>query len=76
MNLVAARTHILPITLLLVGSTIQLIGLTLFATLSSSHSLLPGTYGWEALSGCGIGIVMGMLIVLPPHVVENRDLGR
>ena len=75
-NVVAGKSRIPPIYLLFVGSVIQLIGLALFSTLpSDSLTIPPAIYGWEVLSGCGIGIVMGMLLVIPPHVVEARDLG-
>ena len=74
-NIFAAKTRILPVYILFAGSIIQLVGLALFSTLSTSLSVPSVIYGWEVLSGCGIGIVMGMLLVLPPHVVEARDLG-
>lgn len=75
-NVFAMRTRIAPIYLLFVGSVIELIGLSLFSTLSNdimtpAESIL---YGCEVLSGCGIGMVWGMLLVIPPHVVEHRDL--
>ncbi len=74
-NIVASKTRIPPIFLLLAGSIIQLIGLALFSTLSDGLMVPSVIYGWEVISGTGIGIVMGMLLVLPPHLVEPRDLG-
>ena len=74
-NVIAGKTRIPPVYLLLVGSIIQLIGLALFSTLSDDLTIPRVIYGWEVISGCGIGIVMGMLLVLPPHLVEPRDLG-
>ena len=76
-NIFAMKTRIPPIYLLLAGSIIELIGLSLFSTLSSTSIMTPApsvVYGWEVLSGFGIGIVWGMLLVIPPHVVEHRDL--
>lgn len=76
-NVFAMRTRIAPIYLVFAGSIIQLIGLSLFSTLSSANIMAPApsvVYGWEILSGFGIGIVWGMLLVIPPHVVEHRDL--
>lgn len=76
-NVFAMRTRIAPIYLVLAGSVIQLIGLSLFSTLSSNDIMTPAPcvlYGWEILSGFGIGMVWGMLLVIPPHVVEHRDL--
>lgn len=76
-NVFAMRTRIGPIYLVLAGSVIQLVGLSLFSTLSSNDIIAPAPsvfYGWEILSGFGIGMVWGMLLVIPPHVVEHRDL--
>lgn len=74
-NISAAKTRIRPIYLLFIGSTIQLIGLALFSTLSSDLHIPSVIYGWEVLSGFGIGIVFGILLLIPPQVVEQRDLG-
>lgn len=74
-NVSAAKTRISPIYLLFIGSTIQLIGLALFSTLSSDSHIPSVIYGWEVLSGLGIGIVFGILLLIPPQVVEQRDLG-
>ena len=76
-NVFAMRTRIAPIYLVLAGSIIELIGLSLLSTLSSTNIMAPAQsvlYGWEILSGFGIGMVWGMLLVIPPHVVEHRDL--
>ncbi|KAF6221940.1 hypothetical protein HO133_001908 [Letharia lupina] len=76
-NVFAMRTRIAPIYLVFAGSIVQLIGLSLFSTLSSNDILTPAPsviYGREVLSGFGIGMVWGMLLVIPPHVVEHRDL--
>lgn len=75
-NISAAKTRIPPIYFLFIGSTIQLIGLALFSTLSSDPHIPPVIYGWEVLSGFGIGIVFGILLLIPPQVVEPRDLGQ
>ncbi|CAD6574931.1 MAG: hypothetical protein ASARMPRED_006995 [Alectoria sarmentosa] len=76
-NVFATRTRIAPIYLIFAGSVIQLVGLSLFSALSSNDIMMPAPsviYGWELLSGFGIGMVWGMLLVIPHHVVEHRDL--
>lgn len=76
-NVFAMKTRIAPIYLVFAGSIIQLVGIALLSTLSSTNIMAPAPsviYGWEILSGFGIGMVWGMLLVIPPHVVERRDL--
>ena len=75
MNIVAAKSRIKPIYLLFIGSLFQLIGLALFTTLSDDTTIPAAIYGYEILSGFGVGMVIGISLVIPPHVVEARDLG-
>ena len=74
-NILAAKARIKPIYLLLTGSAFQLIGLALFTTLSDDTTIPAAIYGYEIISGFGIGMVIGICLVIPPHVVETRDLG-
>lgn len=73
-NIIAKR-RIPPIILLLIGSIIQLVGMSLFSTLPENGTLPDTIYGWEVLTGFGMGWVMGICLLLPPAVVEGRDLG-
>lgn len=74
-NVIAAKARIKPIYLLLTGSALQLIGLALFTTISNETIIPSAIYGYEIISGFGIGMVIGISLVIPPHVVETRDLG-
>lgn len=74
-TVIAAKTRIPPVYILLTGSIIQLLGLALFSTLSNSLTIPSVMYASEVLSGWGIGIVTGLLLVIPPLVVEPQDLG-
>ncbi|PQE19202.1 major facilitator superfamily transporter protein [Rutstroemia sp. NJR-2017a BBW] len=72
-NIIAKR-RIPPIILLFIGSIIQLLGMSLFSTLPENGTLPNTIYGWEVLTGFGMGWVMGICLLLPPAVVEGRDL--
>ncbi|EKG16605.1 Major facilitator superfamily domain general substrate transporter [Macrophomina phaseolina MS6] len=72
-NIVAGATGIPPIYLLFFGSIVQLIGLALFCTLPTDGTIPAAIYGYQVLSGFGIGCVMGILLQIPPHVVQKRD---
>lgn len=74
-NFLAAKARIKPIYLFMVGSALQLIGLALFTTISDATVIPAAIYGYEIITGFGIGMVIGISLLIPPHVVETRDLG-
>lgn len=74
-NIIADKSQILPIWLILVGSLIQLAGLIWFCTLPQDATIPSTEYACQVLTGVGIGCVMGILLQIPPRVVEKRDLG-
>ena len=74
-NLVAARTRIPPIFFLFAGSILELTGIALLSSLPDGKAIPSAVYGYEALAGFDIGMMFGMCLVIPPHVVEARDLG-
>lgn len=57
-----------------IGSCLQVIGVALLSTVSKDTHIDHAIYGYEVIAGLGIGIVIAMIIVVPPHVVEKRDL--
>lgn len=73
--MIAVKTRIPPIFLIIAGSIIELIGLALLTTLPEDGTFTHAIYGYQVLTGLGIGFVMGITSVLPPHLVEARDLG-
>lgn len=75
MNILAAKAKIKPIYLFMMGSTFQLIGLALFTTISDDRVIPATIYGYEIMTGFGIGMVIGISLLIPPQVVETRDLG-
>lgn len=74
-NLVASKARIPPIYLLFTGSALQIVGIALFSFLPEEGAVPAAIYGYEVLIGFGIGMVFGMCLIIPPHVVEARDLG-
>lgn len=75
-NVIAGATGILPVYILLFGSAIQLVGLVLFSSLPTDDTIPAAIYGYQVLSGFGIGCVMGILLQIPPQVVQKRDIGK
>ncbi|KAF2233033.1 MFS general substrate transporter [Viridothelium virens] len=75
-SMLAAKARTPPIFLMLAGSTMQLLGVLLFAYALPSNGTLPAAiYGYEILLGCGIGFMFGICVLIPPHVVERQDVG-
>ncbi|KAJ4296422.1 hypothetical protein N0V90_006467 [Kalmusia sp. IMI 367209] len=42
--------------------------------MTSTTSVPSAIYGYQVLTGLGIGIMFGLCLVLPPAVIENKDL--
>lgn len=74
-NLVALKARIPPIYLLFAGSVFQMTGIAFLSFLPEGKTVPSAIYGYEVLAGFGIGMMFGMCLVIPPHVVEARDLG-
>lgn len=74
-NVVASKRKVQPIFLLLFGASLQLIGLALMTTLSNSGGIPAAQYGYEILTGFGVGTMFGILLLLTPFAVDRRDLG-
>lgn len=71
---IAGRAKISPVYLFVLGVAIQIIGFALLST--SSTGTLPlskAQYGYQAISGFGVGMNIGLLIVMTPFAVEKRD---
>jgi hypothetical protein len=60
---------------LLLGSLIQVGGLAWFAVLPQDGTLPSTIYGCQVITGFGIGCILGITLLMPPLVVEKRDLG-
>ncbi|KAL1642365.1 hypothetical protein SLS58_005439 [Diplodia intermedia] len=81
-NVVAGATGVAPVHLILAGSVVQLVGISLLCTLPTTDgggggggTVVPAAmYGYQMLAGCGVGCVFGILLQLPPRLVERRDL--
>ncbi|KAF5877909.1 putative mfs multidrug transporter protein [Botrytis fragariae] len=73
-NVIVGKAHIPLIYLMFIGSILQIVGISLMSTIPNGLNVNSAIYGYEAIAGLGIGIVYGMVIVIPPHIVERRDL--
>jgi hypothetical protein len=74
-NIAGAKGKVPFIYLLFLGTLLQVLGLSLLSTLSTTGPFHVKGYGFETLAGAGVGITFGTLILATPYVVQARDLG-
>lgn len=74
--MIAGKLKVPPIYLVLIASTLQVIGFTLLSTLPTSGGFLShAQYGYEVIAGFGVGVNISTLMLMTPFSVEKRDQG-
>jgi hypothetical protein len=74
-NLICAKFKTPPVYLLLVGGTLNLVGLVLLSIMPVSPSAFPHSgYVYETVTAAGIGLTFGILVLSTPFLVSARDL--
>ncbi|KUJ13244.1 MFS multidrug transporter-like protein [Mollisia scopiformis] len=61
--------------ILLSGCILNIAGTVGLSMTSTSTTINSSQYGFQILTGIGVGLFNGVLILLIPYVVEKRDLG-
>lgn len=64
------------ILVLLVATSLQIVGFVLLSTLPVHAAVKTASYGYEVLAGIGAGFSIGSLTMLTPTAVDPQDLGR
>ncbi|ORY05713.1 major facilitator superfamily domain-containing protein [Clohesyomyces aquaticus] len=72
-NVIAAKTRVPAIALLSVGSILQMVGVSLTSSIDNATSVPSAIYGYQVITGLGIGFIFGLCLVLPPMVIKNQD---
>lgn len=73
-NIFSSRGRIPFIYSLLVGCIIHTVGVGLLSTIAASTGFHATDIVYEAIAGAGLGLTMGVLVLAPPYIVEDRDL--
>lgn len=72
-----ARFKCPPTYLLLIAATLQTAGTALMSTWSGTGShVVPRQYGFEIITGVGVGLTIGATVLTMPLVTQSRDLGK
>lgn len=69
-----SKLRIPPLYVLLLGTSLQTIGVGLFSSLDSSTTIPPAQYGYEALMGLGFGCNLSTVLMMVPLVVPEKNL--
>jgi len=71
-----SKLKVPPLYLLIVGGSLQTIGVGLFSSLDSSNlQILAAQYGYQVLMGLGFGFNLSTILMMAPMVVDERDMG-
>lgn len=62
--------------ILLAGGIFEIVGTILLSKTSTGLQIPRAQYGFQVLTGTGVGFFNAALILLVPYVLEKRDLGK
>ncbi|KAI9842654.1 MAG: hypothetical protein M1837_007021 [Sclerophora amabilis] len=72
-SIIAGKAKVPPIYLILVGAVLQVVGYALLSTISTGSEIQPAQYGYEVITGLGVGVNISTLILMTPFTIEKRD---
>ena len=75
-NVFLMKSGVPCVYFLLLGSLIQVAGLAWFCVLPQDGTLPSTIYGCQIITGFGIGCILGITLLMPPLVVDKKDLGK
>lgn len=74
-SVASSRGRIPFIYSLLLGCVLHTVGMGLLSTIATSTGFHATDVVYGAIAGAGIGLTLGVLVLSPPYIVEDRDLG-
>ena len=76
-GLLITKLKIPPLYILILGGSLQTIGVGLFSSLSSSDlQISPAQYGYQVIMGLGFGFNLSTILMMVPMVVDEKDMRR
>ncbi|KAI1347291.1 major facilitator superfamily transporter [Xylaria sp. FL0043] len=70
-----SKTKVPPLYLLLIGGSLQTIGVGLFSSLDSSNLDIPSAqYGYQVIMGLGFGFNLSTLLIMVPMIISEKDI--
>ena len=76
-GLLITKLKIPPLYILILGGSLQTIGVGLFSSLPSSDlQISPAQYGYQVIMGLGFGFNLSTILMMVPMVVDEKDMRR
>ncbi|KAF4487966.1 major facilitator superfamily transporter [Fusarium agapanthi] len=73
-GILVSKLGVPPLYTLILGGSLQTIGVGLYSSLKSSTSIASAQYGYEAIMGLGFGFNLSTILMMVPLVVTEKDL--
>lgn len=73
---ICGKRRLPPIYMLLLSSSLQILGLVFMSRLRLEDILWKGQYGLQLVTGLGCGLSIGVVTLITPFVIERQDLGK
>lgn len=74
-GLLITKLKIPPLYILILGGSLQTIGVGLFSSLPSSDlQIPPAQYGYQVIMGLGFGFNLSTILMMVPMVVDEKDM--
>lgn len=70
------KTKVPPVIILIIGGVLEIIGTVGISKTSTSFNVASTQYGFQIVTGLGVGVFSGGLVLIAPFIVEKRDLGK
>lgn len=76
LSVIMAKSKVPAIYTLLLGACIEVAGVAGLSQGSTEGSASASQYGFQVLAGVGVGVFNVILLMMTPHIVETKDLGK
>ncbi|THV52412.1 hypothetical protein BGAL_0080g00350 [Botrytis galanthina] len=70
-TVVAGKAKVPPIFLIIIGSSLQVVGFALLSTLTVSEVTPVSQYGFQVIAGFGVGINLSTLLLITPYSISE-----
>jgi MFS family permease len=72
-SVLAGRLHVPFLYIIMLGTTIQIVGFSLLSTTPDTMDVWAGQYGYSVIAGLGVGITIGLYTFLVPLTIDKKE---